>query len=98
MQSITAAELKTKLQQTPNLKVIDVRGPDEFQTGAIPGAVNIPTSQVLERTPEFVSAEPVYIICQSGSRSRLVTLTLSAQGLTNLVNVTGGMSAWNYAA
>ncbi len=92
--SITAAELKTRLQQMSAPKVIDVRSPQEFSTGAIPSAVNIPTTQVQQRRAEFMSIEPVYIICQSGTRSKLVTLALRAQGITNLINVSGGMSAW----
>lgn len=95
MSSITALELKTRLQQAPPPKIIDVRSPEEFRTGAIPGAINIPTTQVLQRRDEFISPEPVYVICQSGSRSKLVALTLRAQGITNLVNVSGGMSAWD---
>lgn len=92
--SITAAELKQLLKDNPQLNVIDVRSPEEFSTGAIPGAINIPTSQVQQRSAEFKSAEPVYVICQSGTRSKLVTLALRAQGITNLVTVNGGMNAW----
>ncbi|EKD43346.1 MAG: rhodanese-domain-containing protein [uncultured bacterium] len=94
MTSITVVELKQRLQKTPAPKIIDVRSPEEFNGMAIPGAINIPTGQVLQRRAEFVSPEPVYIICQSGTRSRLVTLTLRAQGVVNLVNVAGGMNAW----
>lgn len=96
--TITAAELIKRLQQLPAPRVIDVRSPEEFSTGAIPGAVNIPTHQVQQRRAEFVSAEPVYVICQSGTRSRLVTLALRAQGITNLVNVSGGMTAYTTQA
>lgn len=92
------AEFKTKLNSNLNsgeaVKVVDVRSPEEFQTGSIPGAVNIPTSQVLQRIDEFKSEQPVYVICHSGTRSRLVCLTLAQQGITNVVNVLGGMSAW----
>lgn len=74
--------------------MIDVRSPEEFSSGAIPGAINIPTSQVQQRRDEFISTDPVYIICQSGTRSKLVTLALRAQGISNVVNIIGGMSAW----
>ena len=94
MTTITVTELKQRLEKNPNLKIIDVRSQEEFDGIAIPGAINIPTGQVLQHRSEFVSTEPVYIICQSGTRSRLVTLTLHAQGLKNLVNVAGGMNAW----
>lgn len=94
MISITVTELKTRLQEKPTPKIIDVRSPEEFSTGSIPGAINIPTNQVLQRRDEFVSTEAVYVICHSGSRSKLVVLTLQAQGLKHLVNVSGGMSAW----
>lgn len=94
MTSISTSELKALLQTQPNTKVIDVRSPAEFAGGSVPGAVNIPTEQVLERKAEFMSDQPVYVMCQSGTRSRLVVLTLQAQGLTHLINVSGGMSNW----
>lgn len=98
MRSITIAQLKQLLETAPNTKVIDVRSPDEFSSGAIPGAVNIPTGAVLQQRERFTQDQPVYVVCQSGTRSRLVVLTLQAQGIQNLVNVDGGMNAWEAAA
>jgi rhodanese-related sulfurtransferase len=95
MQAITMPELKQLLQADPTVKVIDVRSPEEFQTGSIPGAINIPTNHVMAQKQQFQSDQPVYIVCQSGTRSKLVVLTLQAQGIQNLVNVTGGMNAWS---
>jgi len=95
MHSVTTQELKQLLNHNPALRIIDVRSPAEFASGAISSAVNIPTNQVMQRLAEFTSDQPTYIICQSGTRSKLVTLTLTVQGLKNLYNVTGGMSAWS---
>lgn len=94
MNSVTIQELKQLLVQNQALRIIDVRSPAEFASGAIPNAVNIPTNQVPQRLVEFTSDQPTYIICHSGTRSKLVTLALEAKGFKNLYNVTGGMSAW----
>ncbi len=94
MLEITTQALRELLNANPHLRIIDVRTPEEFKTGAIPGAINIPTQEVQQRMAELKSDQPTYIICHSGSRSRLVTLTLGAAGINNLYSVTGGMMAW----
>lgn len=73
--------------------VVDVREPDEWATGRVPGAVHIPMDEVPARTAELPSGEPVFVICASGVRSRQVVDHLRAQGVTAL-NVAGGTSAW----
>lgn len=94
MLQITTKELRSLLAADPTLRIIDVRTPEEFSEGAIPGAINIPTQVVAQRMEEFKSAQPTYVICHSGSRSKLTVLTLEAAGIKNLYNVAGGMMAW----
>ncbi len=94
MQDITVQELKKRLDGGEVLSIIDVRGEDELNEGMIPGVKHIPTSAVQERVAEFKSEQPVYVVCASGTRSKLVVQFLNKQNINNVVSVTGGMHAW----
>ncbi|MFS0926984.1 rhodanese-like domain-containing protein [Enterococcus durans] len=89
MQSITIAELKGKL--TSSIQLIDVRTPNEYRGGHIRQAKNVP----LQRITSFKGdqAKPVYVICQSGMRSKQATKELKKMGY-QAINVRGGMNQW----
>lgn len=76
--------------------LVDVRNPDEWEAGRVPGAFLIPMSEVPERLDEFVKGETVYVICGSGPRSSKVVGFLRQQGY-DAVNVAGGTKAWREA-
>lgn len=69
--------------------IIDVRETYEFKQGHIPQAKNLPLSIV----KEYQGEEPVYVICQSGMRSKKATKLLLKQGI-KAINVEGGMNHW----
>lgn len=73
--------------------VVDVREPDEWASGHVPGAVHVPMNDVPDRREEIPTDQPVFVICASGGRSRQVVDFLRAQGVT-AVNVAGGTNAW----
>lgn len=73
--------------------VIDVREPDEYVEGHVPGAPLIPLGTVAVRVGEVPSAGEVLIICKSGGRSRKAAELLRAQGI-DAINVAGGTMAW----
>lgn len=77
-------------------RVLDVREKHEFDSGHVPSAVHIPMSIVPLRVSDVQgpsSAEPVWVICESGARSWQVSEYLTRHGL-QVVNVEGGTSAW----
>ena len=74
--------------------VIDVREPDEYESGHIPGAVLVPLSTVLTNKSEFESDETVYVVCRSGGRSMQACEMLHDVGISNVVNVAGGTMGW----
>ena len=77
--------------------VVDVREPHEFDAGHVPGAVNVPMSQVVDRVGEITSLTgPVFLVCQSGGRSAQVAAWLGQQG-HEVTNVAGGTLAWKAA-
>jgi hydroxyacylglutathione hydrolase len=80
-----------------DLTVIDVRSPEEFATGHLPHARNIPLECVLARLSEIPSDRPLLIQCKSGFRSSIAAGLLASQGRTNLHNLQGGYQAWDRA-
>lgn len=89
IQSITIAELKGKL--TSSIQLIDVRTPNEYRGGHIRQAKNVP----LQRITSFKGdqTESVYVICQSGMRSKQATKELKKMGY-QAINIRGGMNQW----
>ncbi|MSR73844.1 MAG: rhodanese-like domain-containing protein [Planctomycetes bacterium] len=81
--------------------ILDVREPAEFTgpLGHAPGALSIPMGQIPTRVAELdgVRGGTCYCICLSGGRSGMVAEYLSQQGFGTVINVTGGMKAWNAA-
>ena len=73
--------------------VIDVREPDEYVEGHVPGAVLIPLGEVPERVAEVPEGETVYMVCKVGGRSMRAAEVLAAEG-RDVVNVAGGTMAW----
>lgn len=73
--------------------VIDVREPAEYAGGHVPGAKLTPMSRIWAYSADLPRDVPVYVICQSGNRSRSMADLLSAQGVQS-VSVLGGTSAW----
>ena len=76
--------------------VLDVREPDEYEQGAIPGALHIPRGQlesnVESRIPDRTT--PVIVHCAGGTRSAFAAKTLQELGYTDVVSVAGGFNKW----
>jgi rhodanese-related sulfurtransferase len=75
------------------VQIVDVREPDEWRTGHIPGAIHIPLGQLNARLGELDRSRPTIMVCRSGRRSLIATEALIAAGFPNVVNLAGGMIA-----
>lgn len=87
--SMTTSELEKKLQG--NISLLDVRSKREFQSGHISKAKNVPLEKVANYKEN--QKEPVYVICQSGMRSKRACSILKENGY-DVINVRGGMNQW----
>ena len=76
------------------LTVIDVRGRSEWDAGHLPGVPNIPVGYLTDHLREIPTSRPLVVQCQSGARSAIAASVLQANGLTNVVNLTGGFDEW----
>jgi rhodanese-related sulfurtransferase len=73
--------------------VIDVRQPEEYDAGHVPGARLIPLSEIAGRLGEVPTDGEVLVICQTGARSARATDFFRRQGI-DARNVAGGTKAW----
>jgi rhodanese-related sulfurtransferase len=74
--------------------VLDVRTPEEYVAGHVPGAVNIPHDQVAARLAEVPKDRDVVLYCRSGKRAALAGGVLAGNGYTRLQHLEGDMTAW----
>ena len=88
---ISVNELAARLDAGAYL--IDVRNPDEYDAGHVPGAVLIPLPEVPDRVGEVPTGRTVLFICRSGGRSGQAVDFLRGRGI-DAVNVAGGTLAW----
>lgn len=67
--------------------IVDVRTPEEFKTGHINGAINIPLDKLQERLDEFRQMpKPILAYCRSGARSGMAVGILKQNGIDQAVN------------
>ena len=93
---ISVAELNELIASRPDLQVVDVRRPGEYESGHAPRAATAPLSNLNETLPSL-KLDPsrlTAVICAGGYRSSAATSIMQPQGFTNLLNVTGGTGAW----
>jgi rhodanese-related sulfurtransferase len=74
--------------------VLDVRSPEEYASGHVPGAVNIPYDQLASRISEVPKDKDVVLYCKSGRRAGIAAETLAGQGYTRLQHLEGDIVAW----
>jgi glyoxylase-like metal-dependent hydrolase (beta-lactamase superfamily II)/rhodanese-related sulfurtransferase len=74
--------------------LLDVREPEEYAHGHVPGAINIAQADLATRLGELPRDRPIFAICQLGMRSVRAAQFLKQAGLRQVATVTGGTSAW----
>jgi NADPH-dependent 2,4-dienoyl-CoA reductase/sulfur reductase-like enzyme/rhodanese-related sulfurtransferase len=77
----------------PGTLVVDVREPDEYAAGHVPGAVNLPLSQLRERHAELPRDRELWLSCVVGQRAYYATRFLSSLGFT-VRNLSGGYTTY----
>ncbi len=108
---VSIEDLKLKFSN-PHIILIDIREPDEYQTGYIDHSVNMPRGvletrihqhpAVLQHCDTLVALDAlaeheIYLICRSGGRSALAAVSLQNMGFPKVFSVAGGMQAWQDA-
>ncbi|MGM9708952.1 MAG: FAD-dependent oxidoreductase [Prevotella sp.] len=88
-----------EMQQADKSQVtlVDVRTPDEYALGTIPGAINIPLDNLRERLADIPENKPVYLFCGVGLRGYLASNILKSKGYPDVRNLIGGLTTYNAA-
>jgi adenylyltransferase/sulfurtransferase len=94
MKEITVLELKEKLDAGLYGILVDVRTPAEVEAAALEGTQRIPLQELPARFTEIPTDKTIYIHCKAGGRSAKACAFLAEQGITNTVNIKGGIDAW----
>lgn len=87
----------THLINREDALVLDVRDPGEFGAGHILGAKNVPLSRLGDAEVAKRKDRPVIVYCEGGERSSKAVAALKRQGFARVVNLTGGLRAWQQA-
>jgi len=77
--------------------IIDVRTPAEWATGHIEGSINLPLTQLQQRIDEVPHNRRIAVHCAGGYRSSIAASVLRQHGITNLIELAGGIAAWEAA-
>lgn len=90
----------TRLMNSGDAVVVDVRDAAEFAGGRIPKSKNIPFSDLAKRIADLekFKTKPVVVTCASGSRSTGAVRLLKNAGFSNLYLLKGGLAAWREAS
>ena len=98
IQNVSAKQL-AEAMASGTVYLLDVRTPKEFETVRIAGSVNVSMDRLdpAALLASLGADEPVYCVCQTGTRSQLAAAKLRAAGFLRVVHVDGGTNAWTVA-
>ncbi len=96
MKTIDVKQLQARIESGENINLLDVREPLEHEDFNI-GGILLPLGDIRvgdTETIEHLKDQEVIIYCRSGNRSGQACMVLESLGFSNVINVTGGMLAW----
>jgi len=91
---ITAGDLAEQLADPEPPVVLDVRSPNEHESGAIKGSMHIPLNHLRKRSDELPQQGRLVIYCGSGYRSSIATSILEQEGWKDMQDLVGGFASW----
>ena len=93
---VNPAEVKAMLEKKESAVYLDVREPNEWNLGHIPGAVHLPRGNLESKVEGMLDrSKKIIVVCARGNRSALAALTLQEMGYENVASMRGGMAGWS---
>jgi len=92
--TITPLEAKALIESRKDLLLVDVRSPEEFQGGSLPGATLIPFWDFAKGRFDLPKEKPILLVCAVGGRSLACGQLLASKGYREVYNLKGGLDAW----
>jgi len=94
---VTAPMVAEELESTAAPMLLDIGNPREWATKHIDGSVNVPLNHLQERIAEIPRDRRIAVHCAGGYRSSIAASILHQYGITNLIEMAGGLAAWEAA-
>ncbi|MEA3224599.1 MAG: rhodanese-like domain-containing protein [Planctomycetota bacterium] len=97
--NISQAQLREWIERKSDVCILDVRTAREYNSGHIPGAINIGRKEISTRLDELkpYADKDVVVYCEMGVRARMAQTTLTKAGFLHVYHLTGDMAAWRNA-
>lgn len=92
-QDVSSSAFSSLIQKN-NTIVLDVRNSDEFASGHLQNAINIPVTELINRLGELDPSQEILVYCQSGNRSKTASQILVENGFTHVTNLQNGINEW----
>lgn len=84
------------MTKDPNVEIIDVRTPEEYAAGHVPGSKLLPLQTIDDWHLSLDKKKTYLMVCRSGNRSGQASAYLAGKGYANVFNMAGGMNEWTY--
>ncbi len=95
IREMSSADVKALLDSKEDVVYLDVREPNEWNLGRIPGAVHLPRGNLESKLEGLVDrSRKIVVYCARGNRSALAALTMKQMGYDNVTSMSGGFQAW----
>lgn len=92
--SIGGQEAMERMEKEQDYIILDVRTPEEYSSGHLPNAINVPVETIQAKPSELPNTDQViFVYCRSGNRSKQASQKLVELGYANIVEI-GGINAW----
>ncbi|MHC4742253.1 MAG: rhodanese-like domain-containing protein [Planctomycetota bacterium] len=98
-ENVSQTQLKKWIDEGAEVCILDVRSVKEYQSGCIPGAINIGHRDISNRLDELAPYKDrkIVVYCESGIRSRMARKTLNEAGFSKVYRLIGDMAGWRKA-
>ena len=91
---IDSTELKTRLESGEDIELLDIRSEAELAQGVLPSAQHLPMHLIPLKIQDLPKDKDIVLYCRSGARSYHACAFLAQQGISNVINLRGGIIDW----
>lgn len=100
VEEVTAADLKARLENGDDVRVVDIRPAAAYAAGHIPGAINVPMPELPDRMDDIATGDDAVVACPIGESSvQAARLIESYEGIgdgESVASLAGGYDEWEY--
>lgn len=93
--TIEPEQLQSMIKQGEPMTIVDLREPELYAKGHIPGAINIPFETFQDKMNQLTTDQNVVFACHTGPMGDVTSKLLIEKGFTKVNNLNGGMAGWN---